>query len=112
MCRCARWAAAWKVIRGKGRHLAFDEVFLAPERLPAASCWATKKPWASPPLRFGAFASLVTKANGVAASHELIVNRLSLTVVRALRSIHRFLTLGALAALPSTRVGKGRNKIR
>lgn len=33
----------------------------------------------SPPPRFGAFASLVTKVNGVPGSHELIVNQIDLS---------------------------------
>src|SRR3982751_1326591 len=32
-CRCARWAAACNVTFGKGRHLAFDEVFFSARAL-------------------------------------------------------------------------------
>ena len=43
-CRCARWAAAREVIRGKRRDLANDEVFLTPSGAPVARRSLTRKP--------------------------------------------------------------------
>lgn len=53
----------------------------------------------SPPLRFGTFASLITKANGVPGSHELIANRIDLSggrsVVAASQQIRAYADPGS-----------------